>query len=175
MQDRVYTDLTGKRFGNRVVQWPVGRHKRHIMWLVLCDCGKFSMVPSNSIMNGGSSSCISCRLVETHKRNPDYKLCYSLEYRMLKSSKCRAKKAGLSFNIEIEDVIIPKVCPLLEIPIIRGTKTIVPNSPTLDRKNSNLGYVKGNVWVISDKANRVKNDASLEEAELLVKNWRLYT
>lgn len=46
------------------------------------------------------------------------------------------------------------------------------NSPTIDRINPKLGYIKGNVWVISNKANRFKNDATLEELELLVANLR---
>jgi len=31
-----------------------------------------------------------------------------------------------------------------------------------------MGYVKGNVWVISHRANRIKNDATLLELEKLV-------
>jgi hypothetical protein len=34
------------------------------------------------------------------------------------------------------------------------------------------GYIKGNVWVISNRANTLKNDASLQELELLVENLK---
>ena len=37
------------------------------------------------------------------------------------------------------------------------------DSPSLDRIVSSLGYVKGNIRVISYKANRVKSNATLEE------------
>jgi len=38
----------------------------------------------------------------------------------------------------------------------------------LDRIDNNKGYIKDNVWVISRKANTIKNNASLEELKALV-------
>ena len=46
------------------------------------------------------------------------------------------------------------------------------DSPSLDRINPNLGYIKGNVWVISYRANMIKNNATLEELELLTRNLK---
>ena len=34
---------------------------------------------------------------------------------------------------------------------------------TVDRIDSSLGYVKGNVWVVSYRANAIKRDATPEE------------
>jgi hypothetical protein len=47
-----------------------------------------------------------------------------------------------------------------------------PNSPSLDKIIPSKGYIKGNVWVISNRANTLKNDASLQELELLVENLK---
>ena len=73
----------------------------------------------------------------------------------------------------MSDIFIPEACPLLGIEI---TKNIVGqpthNSPSLDRIDNRLGYVKGNVWVISHRANTLKSNASLEELERLVSNLR---
>ena len=44
------------------------------------------------------------------------------------------------------------------------------DSYSLDKIIPELGYVKGNVWIISNKANAIKSNASLEELKLLVKN-----
>ena len=37
-----------------------------------------------------------------------------------------------------------------------------------------LGYTKGNVWIVSRRANMIKSDATLEELELLVNNLRTH-
>ena len=34
------------------------------------------------------------------------------------------------------------------------------------------GYVKGNVWIVSRRANTIKNDATFEEFELIARNLR---
>ena len=44
------------------------------------------------------------------------------------------------------------------------------NSPSIDRIDSNKGYIKGNVRIISLRANMMKNDANLQELEEFCKN-----
>lgn len=82
---------------------------------------------------------------------------------MLNRSKSRAKKKGFEHNIDLDDISIPDKCPLLGIPIFKGESSVQENSPTLDRIDSSKGYVKGNVWVISYKANTIKSNATPEE------------
>lgn len=83
---------------------------------------------------------------------------------MLAKAKARAKKKGIDFNIQVVDIIIPDVCPVLGIKIERASK-LHPGSPTLDRVIPEKGYTKGNVFVISWRANRLKSDATAEELE----------
>jgi hypothetical protein len=87
---------------------------------------------------------------------------------MLLHAKSRAKKNNLDFNIDLSDVIIPERCPLLDIPIYVHDKHAGANSPTIDKIIPSKGYVKGNVMVVSYKANTVKNDLTIEQLELLV-------
>lgn len=87
---------------------------------------------------------------------------------MLSGARLRAKRRGLPFNITLEDVPIPDKCPILGIPLIVGNSKPSGNSPSLDRFDPCLGYVKGNVWVISQRANMLKNNGTLEEFKLLV-------
>jgi hypothetical protein len=79
-------------------------------------------------------------------------------------AKSRAKRNGLEFDIDISDVDIPNVCPILKIPLdhSRG-KGRRFNGASLDRINPKLGYIKGNVWVISDLANMMKSYASIAQ------------
>jgi hypothetical protein len=93
-------------------------------------------------------------------------------YSMWASAKRRAKRNGIDFSINIEDIEIPTVCPLLGLEISYVDFGIRYNSPSLDRKDPKKGYVKENIWVISSRANLLKNDATLEELELLVKNLK---
>lgn len=81
------------------------------------------------------------------------------------AAKSRAKKKGLEFTILLEDVAIPAVCPVLGIPISRGTRGDHGYSPSLDRIDSSKGYVPGNVMVISWRANIVKSDAEAWEVQ----------
>lgn len=60
---------------------------------------------------------------------------------------------------------MPKYCPItgLELRISIGSKGFEDFSPSVDRKDPSKGYIKGNVGVISMRANRLKSNLSLEE------------
>jgi len=92
---------------------------------------------------------------------------------MWAAAKKRAKTKGLAFSLELSDIVIPERCPLLDILFIANKGLgALPNSPSLDKIIPKLGYVKGNIQVISNKANIMKSSATLEEFELMAKNWR---
>ena len=85
-------------------------------------------------------------------------------YEMWRCAKERARKRGIPFDIELEDVVIPDVCPALgTLLVVNGGGAPGDDSPSLDRIVPAKGYVKGNVQVISQKANRIKSDASASE------------
>ena len=86
-----------------------------------------------------------------------------------KNARCRARKSGIEFNIEAEDVVIPKKCPVLGITLEKFNKPGGHHaSPTIDRIDPSKGYVKGNVRVISMRANRMKSDANIENVKALL-------
>lgn len=69
---------------------------------------------------------------------------------------------------------MPESCPVLGIPMFSGTDGIqCDNSPTLDRIIPELGYVRGNVIVVSAKANRIKNDATITEIQQVLDYYTL--
>lgn len=80
-------------------------------------------------------------------------------------AKVRAKKYKLEFNITPEDILIPDFCPVLGIKLFVGEKKWGPNSPTLDKIDNTKGYIKGNIKVISWRANSLKSDSTIEEIE----------
>ena len=91
---------------------------------------------------------------------------------ILRSIKHRAKTKNLDFDLDAEYVfsIAPDICPVLNTPLswsIRSGKNTI-NSPSIGRIDSSKGYLKGNIQVISNRANTIKNDATLEELKSLV-------
>ena len=84
------------------------------------------------------------------------------EWSMLQGVKQRARKVGVPCTITPEDIVIPKRCPVLGIAFTDGNSWPDDRCATIDRINPRKGYVPGNIAVISNLANRIKNSA----------NWR---
>jgi len=81
---------------------------------------------------------------------------------LLKHAKARASKKGLDFNLTEEDIILPDICPILRVPFNRNTRKY---GYSLDRYDPTQGYIKGNVWVISQLANAMKWDSTEKERQ----------
>jgi hypothetical protein len=89
-------------------------------------------------------------------------------------AKKRSEKNGVEFNILKEDIDIPDVCPVFGFKFEVGKgKGPSDKSPSLDRIDPKKGYVKGNIQVISFKANKMKNDCSVDDIEKLL--WFMKT
>jgi hypothetical protein len=84
-------------------------------------------------------------------------------YLMWSRAKKRSREKNVPFDIELSDINIPTYCPVLGniLEISNCGRGPGDNSPSLDRKDPKLGYVKGNIEVISFKANRIKSDAEI--------------
>jgi len=82
---------------------------------------------------------------------------------LLSAAKQRARRGGLPFDIDVTDIAMPERCPLLGIRLVPFGGRRTNATPSLDRIDPSAGYVKGNVWVISWRANRLKNDATFQE------------
>ena len=83
---------------------------------------------------------------------------------LVNKARARARESGVLCTITADDLTIPDFCPLLGIPLKRCVGgSPGPGSPSIDRIDPARGYVPGNVWVISHRANRIKGDASAGE------------
>ena len=87
----------------------------------------------------------------------------NLDKQMLRSAYNRSKQKQVPFDLKKEDIVVPEVCPIFGFTLKIGKGAPCDESPTLDRIIPDKGYVKGNIIVVSDKANRIKNNASPEE------------
>lgn len=129
------------------------------------------------------TDCIECGERKAHAKNLCGK-CYQRKFRkdnpdwdsivwnrmkkdgrkeLLKAAKKRAKQRGRSFDIRLEDIVIPDVCPILGLKLEVGKNLPTEFSPSLDEIVVGKGYVIGNIQIVSRKANTMKSNASPEE------------
>jgi hypothetical protein len=169
--------LLGKKFGRlTVVGHPVKQHGRYAS-PCLCDCGESSVVNIGKLLAGATRSC-GCLLREgrsgLHRTNNGESMNGgTIRYRLLSRAKTRSKEKNVPFDLVLEDIVVPSHCPLLGIPLVRNKIRSSGDSFTIDEIIPGIGYIKGNVQVISFRANTIKSDATFEELELLVKNLKL--
>ena len=125
--------------------------------------------------SGGQVYLVSCCRVCSNKRTNAYRD-KNPAARLLWSCRHRATQLGLPCDLMEEDIIIPTHCPVLGIELnhrtARRDAPRAANSPSVDRRIPALGYVVGNIQVISWRANRLKSDASLADTEALAAYMR---
>ncbi len=86
---------------------------------------------------------------------------------MWRNAKNRAARLGLEFDIDRADIVVPNYCPAIGVRLEWGygkkSGFFAPNGPSIDRMDSTKGYVRGNIRVISNRANWLKRDGTLDE------------
>lgn len=109
--------------------------------------------------------CVAVKDREDHARDP---VLHRLKI-MLIGARRRAKEASLPFDLSL-DYLYQTFGHLTHCPVL-GTRldwerhAIGPTdrSPTLDKVVPAMGYTRGNVSLVSFKANAMKRDASADE------------
>lgn len=89
--------------------------------------------------------------------------------RLIPCVKHRAKQDGVRFDLTVGDIYVPEYCPVFGVRLLFGHK-YHPDGASLDRIIPDRGYVKGNVAVISRRANMIKQDATAAQIRQ-VANW----
>jgi hypothetical protein len=81
------------------------------------------------------------------------------------------RKRNLDFDIQWFNINLPKVCPCTGVIIdYENNQNDWRFWPSIDRIDNNIGYIPGNVWVISAWANAIKSNAN-ESQILAVADW----
>jgi hypothetical protein len=94
--------------------------------------------------------------------------------------RCKKKKIEFGFNSAAElavylKSIAPTHCPVFGFEMKNETGAgFNPTSPSIDRIDPSKGYVRGNIQIISMKANEMKQDASRDDL-IMFANWVLST
>jgi hypothetical protein len=150
---------------------------------------QFSRLKRNEYMRGWkkrNKERVNAINVQTRERNrPKYNNINKVSLRkkryefyektLLGYAKRSAARKGIPFDLEISDIKIPETCPVLGIAIAKpAMSTKRPdNKPSIDRIDNSKGYVKGNIAIVSWRANRLKCDGSIAEFEAIL-NYMKY-
>jgi hypothetical protein len=140
-------DLTGQKIGELLIIKREGSIRKLATWLCLCPCGKNFIAVGSDIIHNKTKTC-GCRINVKSRRNWQG---YNLISKKTWSSIIKnAEQRGLEVNISIEyidELFIQqdKKCKLSGLPIE------IDSNASLDRIDSSIGYIKGNVqWVHKD-------------------------
>ena len=136
------------------------------------NLNKFSLIEKWNPNSDTKNTCKKCsiKIRQTEKLNRDWKVdAARLLYKNIKS---RCKRIGREFSIELEDIIIPEKCPVFGFDLKREDKQTWMCAPSVDRVDNSKGYIKGNITVVSRRANILKKDATLEELEQLFNYYK---
>ena len=170
VENKKYIYLVGKKFSRLAVETIISKkdksNRDRIFAKCKCSCGVSKTIRLDGILEKRVKSCGCWSTFVKKKKNPNTKI--NRPKNILKwSASNRSRVKDVPFNINIADYEIPKKCPVLGIKIFKKGKFKTDNSATLDRLIPNKGYVKDNVMVISDRANRLKRDMNLNELIIL--------
>jgi len=120
------------------------------------------------VLDNTCPMCVREQAVARRAKNP----LYNRAREKYSEIKRRALAKGLEFDLTTDYIRTmleeTRVCPVLGIELMVGKEDWFDNSPSIDRIDSNKGYTLDNVIVISGRANRIKNNATVEELELIL-------
>jgi hypothetical protein len=95
-----------------------------------------------------------------------------LEWALCAAARKRANHDGKRFSITEADIFIPPRCPILGMELRPSRGRPGDGSPTVDCIDNDAGYTPSNIWVISFRANMVKNAGTEEEHERIAEELR---
>jgi len=183
-------DLIGKQFGRWTVITSAPRTYQ-TMWECVCICGTKRAVSGGNLTSGHSTSC-GCfreenrpnlsknrdfkgaqnpRAKKSAERNggewvPSNSVWYKRAAGIYHSAKRNGVPVGFKSAAEMAAYvksIAPDKCPVFGVTFTPRGKGFHRWSPSIDKIDPKLGYIRGNIQIISMMANAMKRDASPEQ------------
>ena len=94
---------------------------------------------------------------------------YHAKREKFRNKKNSSSGKGWEWTVEFGDLTWPTHCPILGLELDFFAEMRQENSPSFDRIDPTKGYIKGNVQIMSWRANRIKNDGSALEHRKIAK------
>ena len=137
-----------------------------------CDqCGQ--RLPKHRVRRNQKTRIASCDVCKPPETLREY-LNKDVRRKILFSARSNASIQGIPFGLKVEDIPTPKYCIYLGLELdysLKSRKAKRPaNSPSIYKIIPALGYVKGNIQIISAMANRMKSNASIEQLLTFARN-----
>ena len=168
------TDLTNKTFNSLLVlrlDPDKTKQKGRAWWMCQCVCDKIVSRRADYLMSGKAKSC-GCQhpRLGMGDKHHSFSGCNDITGSHWSHIKYSAKHRDLEFNITIEyiwDLFIQqnKKCKLSGLNIELYSDRKIKNTASLDRIDSNKGYIKGNVQWVHKRVNRMKME--LDQTEFI--------
>lgn len=181
-------DLTGEIFGRLTVRKKAPRTYQ-TMWECACSCGVRCVVVSGANLRTGHTASCGCLRTElrptyakrrdfTGENNPRakksransggvYVPSASVWYKRAAGVFYAARKNGVPLGFTTAAqlaahivAIKPLRCPVFGTPFVERGVGFSGGSPSIDKIVPSKGYIKGNIQVISMRANCMKRDAT---------------
>lgn len=105
---------------------------------------------------------------EWNNKNMRKSLIYQTMRAKFRQKKANATREGTVFTIDFGELEFPTHCPVLNIELDYFNDFRSENSVSFDQIIPGKGYVSGNVIIMSWRANRIKNDGTLQEHQMIV-------
>jgi hypothetical protein len=191
-------NLVGRKFGRwTVICGVIGASERRtdLHWLCECSCKQKTraVLRGNSLRSENSTSCGCVRRevaraigrtagtnAAKKRAGANYISRDDFWYRLCSGRMHVAKKRNISFGfLSVHEFatycksIAPQTCPVFNMPLEVAKKRMSSWSYSIDRIDPKLGYVRGNIQIISWKANALKGNATLDELTAFAK-WVLF-
>ena len=158
-----FIDLTGQKLNKwTILEQDLSRLDSHTHWKCQCECGRIRSIAGYRLIAGYSKQCRKCINWQGYE---DISKTY---FSQIKSG---ATDRNLEFDLSIEDmwdlyIKQTKRCTLSDIEIyfahdMRQSKT--HQTASLDRIDSNKGYIKDNVQWVHKNVNNMKMNIPQEK------------
>jgi hypothetical protein len=178
----------GDRFGRLTILNFLGSdEKSNLCFLCKCECGKEKSVARSYLLNGRVKSC-GCLKLDTTRKTGKNTIQYAIKANLtgieelsgeiLSHIKYNAEIRNIKYDVSKEylwDLFLKqnKICALSGVSIVLGNRyKRLTTTASLDRMNSSLGYVEGNVqWVhklINMMKRRLTNDEFLDWCKTII-------
>lgn len=141
-------------------------------WLTRCDCGHEAPVIAKFLVIGRCQQCIHCtKKMQSGPGHPFWRGGKHTPITHFHKFKRGAKRRGIEFKVSIGDIDAlyetqGMKCALTGVPLLfdHGQNNGVKyGNASLDRKRSDIGYIIGNIQLVTKDVNIAKQSRTDEE------------